>query len=84
MANTTNLQTAIAECLAVHAEAVEKHGTDQPELLDAIPIELREKMQRQRQKVSATLEGVDPAVHAAHVEALTKGIRMIMKRLSPC
>jgi hypothetical protein len=80
----SGLSQAIAECLSAHAEALDKHGTDQPELLDAIPVELREKIQRQRAKVSATLEGVDPVVHAAHVEALTKGLRFVLKRLSPC
>jgi hypothetical protein len=82
-----NLAAVIAECLAAHAEAVDRFGTEAPELSDSIPIELREKMQRQRAKVSATLEGSDPDAHAVHVAALTKGLRLVMlrlKRLDPC
>jgi hypothetical protein len=77
----TDLATAMAECLAAHAEAVDQFGTDHPELLDGVPANLREKLQRQRGKVSATLEGVDPAVHAVHVEALAKGLRLVLRRL---
>jgi hypothetical protein len=80
----TDLAAAIASCLAAHAEAVDRFGTDQPELLDVIPTELRDKIQRQRAKVMASLMAGDPAVHAAHVEALTKGLRLIMRRLSGC
>jgi hypothetical protein len=78
------LQGVIAECLAAHAEAVERLGTDQPELIDGVSSDLRDKMLRQRQKVSASLEGVDPAVHVQHVAALTKGVRLVIKRLSLC
>jgi hypothetical protein len=77
------LATAIAECLALHAEAVERFGTDTPELADTVPALLRDKMQRQRQKVATSLEGNNPAVHARHVEALTKGLRIVMRRLDP-
>ena len=77
----SDLSQAIAACLQAHAEAVDRFGTDQPELLDAIPPELREKMTRQRAKIDATLQGVDPSVHAAHLVALTKGLRIVMKRL---
>jgi hypothetical protein len=80
----SGLSQAIAECLSAHAKAVDQHGTDQPELANTIPVELRNKIQRQRAKVSATLEGVDPDVHALHVAALTKGLKLVLKRLSPC
>jgi hypothetical protein len=77
------LATAIASCLAAHAEAVERFGTATPELAVTVPIELRNKMQRQRQKVATSLEGNDPGAHAQHVEALTKGLRIVMRRLDP-
>jgi hypothetical protein len=76
-----HLSQAIAECLQVHAEAVEKFGTDRPEESDNIPSELREKMTRQRAKVDATLQAVDPSAHIAHLEALIKGLRLVMRRL---
>jgi hypothetical protein len=81
---TANLLSAIGECLAAHAEAIERFGTDQPELLDTVPSDLQAKMQRQRQKVVASLEDTDPAVHTQHVEALTKGLRLVMQRLGSC
>ena len=69
----TDLQTTIAECLALHAEAVEKLGTEFPEQLPAIPEELRIKMQQARTNVNATLEGSDPTQHVLHLQALNKG-----------
>jgi hypothetical protein len=77
----TDLSQTIAECLAAHAEAVDRFGTDRPELADAIPPELRSKMQRQRAKVDATLQGDNVPAHVAHLEALTKGLRLVMRRL---
>jgi hypothetical protein len=77
-----DLAATIAECLSVHAEAMAKLGTDRPELNERIAPELREKIARQRAKVSASLEG-DPDQHQAHVEALTKGLRIILRRLVP-
>jgi hypothetical protein len=71
------------ECLAAHAEAVERFGTEQPEIADTIPVELRDRMQRQRAKVASSLEGVDPAAHAQHVAALIKGLRLVMRKLDP-
>ena len=65
----------------MHAEALEKFGTDRPEQSDSIPSELRDKMTRQRAKVDATLQGEDVPAHVAHVEALTKGLRVVMRRL---
>jgi hypothetical protein len=77
------LQSVIAECLAAHAEAMQRFGTEQPELADVIPVELRNRMQRQRAKVASSLVGDDPAVHAQHVAALTKGLRLVMRKLDP-
>jgi hypothetical protein len=81
---TNDPRAAIAECLTVHAEAIERFGTDHPELHPTVPVELRDKVQRQRVKVSVTLEGVDPISHAAHVAALTKGLRLVIRKLAPC
>jgi hypothetical protein len=77
-----DLATVIAECLSVHAEAMDRLGTDRPELDARIPDELRAKLIRQRANVSATLEG-DPEVHRQHVEALTLGLRVVLRRLAP-
>ena len=76
-----DLSQAIADCLAAHAEAVDRFGTDRPELSDTIPPALREKMTRQRQKVDATLQGDDVPAHVAHLVALTKGLRLVIHRL---
>jgi hypothetical protein len=78
-----SLEAAIAECLALHAEAMDKLGTEYPERLPRVPDALRAKMTRQRDKVSATLESVDPAVHVAQVESLNKGLRLILRKLAP-
>jgi hypothetical protein len=80
----SELQTALAEYFATHAEAVERFGTYQPELLDSVPAELRDRMQRQRQKVSASIQANDVKAHLRHVEACTKGLRLVMRRLSGC
>jgi hypothetical protein len=77
-----DLPATIAECLSVHAEAMAKLGTDRPELDPRVSTELRDKIIRQRAKVSASLEG-DPTHHEAHVESLTKGLRLILRRLVP-
>jgi hypothetical protein len=81
---TATLLSIIGECLAAHAEAIERFNTDQPELLEAVPLDLQDKMQRQRQQVVASLEGAHPTVHAQHVAALTKGLRLVMRKLNPC
>jgi hypothetical protein len=80
----TDLATTIAECLAAHAEALDTFGTDRPELSKPCQLRLRDKMIRQRQKVDVSLSGADPEVHAAHIAALTKGLRLVMRKLSPC
>jgi hypothetical protein len=77
-----DLRAVIAENLSVHAEAMAKLGTDRPELDHRVPVELREKIIRQRAKVSASLEG-DPEHHQAHVESLTRGLRLVLRRLVP-
>jgi hypothetical protein len=76
------LSQVIAECLSLHAQAVDKLGTDRPELDERIDPELRNKIVRQRTKVSASLE-VDPEQHRAHVESLNKGLRIVLRRLVP-
>jgi hypothetical protein len=76
------LPAVIAECLSVHAEAMAKLGTDRPELDERVDSGIRDKIVRQRAKVSASLEG-DPEQHQAHVEALTKGLRIVLLRLVP-
>jgi hypothetical protein len=73
---------AIAECLSLHAEAMAKLGTHQPELDDRVDPALRDKIVRQRAKVSASVEG-DPEQHRLHVEALIKGLRIVLRRLMP-
>ena len=79
----SNLQAAIAEYLSVYAEAMAALGTDEPELDPRIDQALRDKIVRQRAKVNATLSGVAPEVHVAHVEALTSGLRVVLRRLAP-
>jgi hypothetical protein len=78
----TDLPATIAECLSVHAEAMDRLGTNRPELDDRVDPGLREKIVRQRAKVSASLEG-DPEQHRAHVESLTKGLKIVLRRLVP-
>jgi hypothetical protein len=79
----SDLQAAIAECLALHAEAVDKLGTEFPEQLEGIPDELRLKMRQARANVNATLEGSAPAQHVLHLQALNKGLRFVLRRLLP-
>jgi hypothetical protein len=81
---SADLASTIAECLALHAESLDKFGTDQPELHDSIPKELQDKMRQARANVSATLTGCDPAQHVLHLQALCRGLRLVMKRLKPC
>jgi len=78
-----DLQAAIAECLALHAEAVDQLGTEFPEQLEDIPEELRQKMRQARVNVNATLEGSDPIQHVRHLQALNKGLRIVLRRLVP-
>jgi hypothetical protein len=74
------LLSAIAACLAAHAKSVEATGSDRPELDWRIDPTLREKIDRQRHKVEASLDG-DPDTHRQHVEALTKGMRIVLRKL---
>ena len=78
-----DLASAIAECLALHAEAVAKLGTDAPEDLPKVPPSVRGKIIRQRERVNATLSGVAPEVHTAHIESLNAGLRLILRQLAP-
>jgi hypothetical protein len=78
----SDLAAAIAECLALHAKAMDKLGTDHPELDPRVAPDFRDKIIRQWAKVSASLEG-DPEVHRLHVEALNKGVRILLRRLAP-
>jgi hypothetical protein len=78
----SSLPAVVAECLSIHAEAMAKLATDRPELDPRVPTEIREKIIRQRAKVATSLEG-DPLHHQAHVESLTKGLRLILRRLVP-
>ena len=80
---SADLAAAIAECLALHAEALAKLGTDMPEQLPDIPEVLRTKMCQARANVNATLEGSNPEQHVLHVKALNKGLRIILRRLAP-
>jgi hypothetical protein len=76
------LQTAIAECLSLHAQAMDKLGTDRPELDPRIDETLREKLIRQRANVVSSLD--DQAdLHLRQVESLNKGLRIILRRLAP-
>jgi hypothetical protein len=77
------LPAAIAACLSVHAECVEKLGTEFPEQLPSVSPTLRDKITRQRERVTLSLSGVDPSVHVAHLESLTTGLRLILNRLAP-
>jgi hypothetical protein len=78
----SNLTAAIVECLSLHAQAVDKLGTDRPELDYRIDHRLRDKIVRQRAKMSASFEG-NPEQHRAHVESLNKGLRIVLRRLLP-
>jgi hypothetical protein len=78
-----DLATAIGTCLALHAKAVEKLGTEFPEQLESIPDELRQKMRQARANVNATLAGSDPTQHVLHLQALNKGLRIVLRRLLP-
>jgi hypothetical protein len=77
-----SLAAAIAECLSLHAQALDRLGTDRPELDDRVDPEFRVKVVRQRSNVSASLEG-DPELHRRHVEALNKGLSILLRRLAP-
>jgi hypothetical protein len=74
------INAAIAACLAVHAEAIEVAGSAYPERDPRIPAELRAKVERQRRRVEQTLEH---AAHPRHVESLTQGVRICLRRLAP-
>jgi hypothetical protein len=73
----------IAECLSLHAECRDKLGTDLPEQLSKVPASVKDKIVRQRERVNATLTGVDPSVHVAHIQSLNAGLKLILKKLAP-
>jgi hypothetical protein len=75
-----DLALAIAELLHAHADCLDQFGTTRPETNAMLGSELITKMRRQRAKVDASLDG-PPATHAAHVRALTQGMRTCMRRL---
>lgn len=75
------LQSAIAECLELHARAVEQFGTETPEELNGISEALRRKMRQARANVSATLSGSSPEQHVLHLQSLCRGLRLVMKTL---
>jgi hypothetical protein len=82
----SGLQNTLAACLAAHAEAVERLGTDRPEVVAGSNHELIGRMIRQRARVAAALAGDDPVAVARHVDALTKGLRIAMRcrAVPPC
>jgi hypothetical protein len=66
---------AIAECLALHAEAMDRLGTDYPERLSRVPVSVKEKMSRQRERAQ-TLD-------LDQVQSLNAGLRLILRKLAP-
>ena len=77
------LAEAITESLSLHAECLDRLGTDLPETLPQIVPALRDKIIRQRKRVNATLTGVDPSVHIKHIESLNAGLKLILNKLAP-
>jgi hypothetical protein len=77
-----DLPAVIAECLGLHAESMHRLGTEQPELNPRVDPGLRDKIVRQRAKVSASFESTAED-HARHVESLNKGLRIVLRRLAP-
>jgi hypothetical protein len=69
------VRNTLAACLFAHADAVERFGTDRPELVDGSQHDLIGRLIRQRQRAAA-LDGDDPEALAKHVESLTKGMRI--------
>jgi hypothetical protein len=76
------LQAAIAECLSLHAQAMDRLGTDRPELDPRIDPDLRDKLIRQRANVIGSLDDQAEA-HLRQVESLNKGLKVILRRLVP-
>jgi hypothetical protein len=81
MSADNDLATAIAETSALHAECLEKFGTETPEDHDSIPEGLRTKMRLARTNANAALSGCTPAEHVRHLQALCCGLRLVMCRL---
>jgi hypothetical protein len=81
---TADLAPAIAECLSLHAEVVDRFGTEMPEEHDSIPEELRLKMRQARANVNATLTGCSVEQHVLHIQTLCRGLRLVMRRLAGC
>jgi hypothetical protein len=78
-----DLLDAIAECLSLHAQAINRLGTDQPELDPRVEPDFRDRLIRQRANVSMSLKGSDPEQHRRHVESLNSGLRILLRRLAP-
>jgi hypothetical protein len=78
---SSELVTAIAVCLQLHAEAVDQFGTETPEEHDSVPDELRLKMRQARANVNATLTGCGVEQHVLHLQSLCRGLRIVMQRL---
>jgi hypothetical protein len=80
----SDLSKAIAECLALHAEAVEQFGTETPEENPALPPELQAKLAQARTNVNVTLTGSSVDQHVLHIQTLCRGLRLVMRKLSGC
>jgi hypothetical protein len=68
----------LTEHLWACAETVHRFGHDRPEEVDGSDHGLIERMLRQRARVARAVEGNDPDAVAKHVEALTRGMRVVM------
>jgi hypothetical protein len=75
-----DIALAIAELLAVHAECLDRFGSDLPENNAMLGADLITRMRQQRKKLEASLDG-PPEVHAAHCRALAAGMRLCMRKL---
>jgi hypothetical protein len=61
-----------------------KVRTETPEENSVLPEELISKMRQARKNLNVTLERSSPAQHVLHIKSLAAGLRIVMKRLSPC
>jgi hypothetical protein len=77
----TDLSAAIAEHLALHAEAVERSGLEEPEMHPSVPDGLRAKMQQAYANVNATLTGCSVEQHVLHIRTACRGLRLVLKHL---
>jgi hypothetical protein len=86
------MQMSVSDVLASHlwalAETVHRLGHDRPEEVDGSDHVLVGRMLKQRARVARAIEGNDPDAVARQVEALTKGLGIVLKRYtkeeSPC